>query len=338
MNLGCEMIKVVSLLIVSALLLVATLSQAAEVVGKVGYMSGSLMVQRADGTIKVIGSKSEVLAGDTLVTAKDSYVQVQMNDGMKMTLRPHSNLKIEEYRFNRQDPKSDNAIFGLLKGGLRTVTGLIGKRGNPDAYKMHTVTTTIGIRGTDFSSRLCATPNCQDDMAASVKQMDKPPATPLPAAGGAPPPAAPAESPPGLYVTVHSGQVVMAQADKVLNLGRGETGFASAAALVRLPAPPAFMNADTKQTNAIEAKTSKAEKSKTDSKSDEGRSDGKSDGEKNGSKSDQKKTDGKPEGEKESGKPEADSKPDAGKESINQEEMNTDSPDPSINKSGCVVQ
>ena len=341
----------VNLLMASALLLIATVSQAAEVVGKVGYMSGTLVVQRADGTIKVVGSKSEVLAGDTLVTAKDSYAQVQMNDGMKMTLRPHSNLKIEEYRFNRQEPKSDNAIFSLLKGGLRTVTGLIGKRGDPDAYKMRTESATIGIRGTDFSTRLCATPNCQDDVAASARSMDKPQAAPLSQNGAAvTPPVAPAAAPPGLYVTVHNGQVIMAQADKVLNLGRGETGFASTAALVRLPAPPAFMNTDTKQTNAIEAKASKAEKPEAGSKADEGKGDGKADNDKAGGKADEEKKDGKQdkekadsksEGEKDSGKAAEEKtggKPDAGKDSINPEGGNADSSDPTVNKSGCVVQ
>lgn len=164
-----------SLPIAAILLVMATMAQAAEVAGKVGYMSGTLVAQRADGTIKVMGPKSEVLAGDMLVTAKDSYAQVQMNDGAQMTLRPHSNLKIEEYQFNRQEPKSDNAVFRLLKGGFRTVTGLIGKRGDPDAYKVRAASATIGIRGTDFSSRLCATRDCRDDEVAEAKQLVKPP-------------------------------------------------------------------------------------------------------------------------------------------------------------------
>lgn len=328
----------IDLLIVAILLMAATVVQAVEVAGSIGYMSGSLMVQRADGTIKVMGPKSEVLAGDTLVTAKDSYAQVQMNDGAKMTLRPHSTLKIEEYRFNKQEPKSDNAIFSLLKGGFRTVTGLIGKRGDPDAYKMRTSTATIGIRGTDFSSRLCATPNCQDDPLASARPMVQPPAAPADVA------------PPGLYVTVHSGQVIMAQADRVLNLGGGETGFASPAALIRLPAPPAFMNADTKQTNAIEAKASKAEENKSGGKSEEGKSDGKSDKEKADSKpgeekdsgsQDKEKTGSKSGEEKDNGKlgeEKTGSKPGGEKDTINSSKENANSSDPSINKSGCAVK
>lgn len=139
-------------------------AQAAEAMaGKVGYMSGTLVAQRADGTLRVLGSKSEVFAGETLVTAASSYAQVQMNDGAKMTLRPNSNLRIEAYTFDKEAPSSDNAVLRLLKGGFRTVTGLIGKRGNPDAYRLNASTATIGIRGTDFSSRLCASKNCQED-------------------------------------------------------------------------------------------------------------------------------------------------------------------------------
>lgn len=167
--------KKVNLFIAAALLMITTLAQATEnVAGSVGYMSGTLVAQRADGTVKVLAPKSEVLAGDMLITAKDSYAQIRMSDGAQMTLRPNSNLRIEAYGFKREDPQSDNAVFRLLKGGFRTVTGLIGKRGNADAYKVHAASATIGIRGTDFSSRLCASKDCQDDGAATEKPVVKP--------------------------------------------------------------------------------------------------------------------------------------------------------------------
>jgi hypothetical protein len=170
--------KVNFLMAAMMLLAAAGPARAADVAGAVGYMSGTLVAQRADGTIKVMGPKSQVLAGDTLVTARDSYAQVRMNDGAQMTLRPNSNLKIEEFRFDPKEPKSDNAVLRLLKGGFRTITGLIGKRGNADAYKVRAASATIGIRGTDYSSRLCLTQDCLDDEAAGaakpVKQAPKP--------------------------------------------------------------------------------------------------------------------------------------------------------------------
>ncbi len=164
------------LLLAISLSLIATMAEAAgEAAGRVGYISGALVAQRADGTVKVLAPKAEVYAGDMLITAKGSYAQVKMNDGTQMTLRPDSNLRIEAYQFRKEAPQADNAIFRLLKGGFRTLTGLIGKRGNPDAYKLRAATATIGIRGTDFSSRLCTTRDCRDDDAAPAKPAIKPP-------------------------------------------------------------------------------------------------------------------------------------------------------------------
>ena len=158
--------KTASLIFSVLLALVSAQASAAEVAGMVGNMSGTLVVQRVDGTVTVVGPKSKLYAGDMLITAKDSYAQVEMNDGTKMTLRPNSNLRIDSYQYRKEAPKDDNIVLRLLKGGFRTVTGLIGKRGNPDAYKLRAATATIGIRGTDFSTRLCATKDCQDDETA----------------------------------------------------------------------------------------------------------------------------------------------------------------------------
>jgi hypothetical protein len=188
---GCKM-KTATILFSVWLTVMSTMAQAAvpaaEVAGRVGNMSGTLVVQRLDGTVKVVGPKSEIFAGDMLITTKDSYAQVEMNDGTKMTLRPNSNLRIESYQFRKEAPQADNVLLRLLKGGFRTVTGLIGKRGNTDAYKLRAGTATIGIRGTDFSTRLCATKDCQDDEVttkaeATTLPVVKPQATRSPVVG-----------------------------------------------------------------------------------------------------------------------------------------------------------
>ncbi len=153
----------------AVLLLLAPLASAEEVAGKIGYMSGGLIARHADGSFNIMGPKSEVLAGDNLETAKDSYAQVLMNDGTQMTLRPNSDLKIEAYQFKKEVPTEDNAVFRLLKGGFRTVSGLIGKRGNFDAYKLKALTATIGVRGTDFTTRLCTGQDCAEDGTVKPK-------------------------------------------------------------------------------------------------------------------------------------------------------------------------
>ena len=161
--------------ITAILLMLSTVVEAAEKAGVVGYMSGTMVAQRPDGTLKVLVPRSAVYEGDLLITAKRSYAQVKMNDGSRMTLRPNSNLRIEEFSFRNREPKKDNFVMRLLKGGFRTVTGLIGKRGNKNAYKVRAASATIGIRGTDFTARLCFFKNCKDDDEANKRVAAKPP-------------------------------------------------------------------------------------------------------------------------------------------------------------------
>jgi len=51
-----------------------------------------------------------------------------------------------------------------VKGGLRRLTGLIGKRGDKDADVLRTATATAGIRGTIYDTIQCAG-NCEGGLA-----------------------------------------------------------------------------------------------------------------------------------------------------------------------------
>lgn len=124
--------------------------------GTITHLSGSVSILRVDGSSQVAGVGAKVAAGDTLVTGAGGYARLEMTDGGEMVLRPDSQLKIESYKFAETKPAEDNFLFSMLKGGMRTVTGLVGKRGNRDAYQLKTPTATIGIRGTQFDLRVCA--------------------------------------------------------------------------------------------------------------------------------------------------------------------------------------
>ena len=122
--------------------------------GTVTHLSGTLSVQRPDGSVRILSQKSEVNPGDLLTTQRDSYAQIAYTDGSSMTMRPDTQIRIEQYTFVQDRPQEDNSFLRLVKGGLRTVTGLVGKRGNQDAYKIGTTTATIGIRGSSGQSLL----------------------------------------------------------------------------------------------------------------------------------------------------------------------------------------
>ena len=86
--------------------------------GQVQHLSGTLSVQRADGTVRILSQKSEVSPGEVLTTQKDSYAQINFADGSSMTMRPNTQMKIEAYQFVQENPEQDNAFFRLIKGGV----------------------------------------------------------------------------------------------------------------------------------------------------------------------------------------------------------------------------
>lgn len=121
----------------------------AQVVGVVAHLSGPLIAKKANGAVKVLAAKSEVENGDTLVSEKNTYAQIKFIDHGEITLRPNTTFKIENFAYDAGKPENDSAKFDLVKGGLRSITGLLGKR-NKEKFEMKTPSATIGIRGTTF--------------------------------------------------------------------------------------------------------------------------------------------------------------------------------------------
>lgn len=121
--------------------------------------SGIVSAQRPDGSVRALSKNSPVEVGETISTEKGSYARFKFTDGGELTLQPDTKVTINQYGFDEAKPDEDNFVFSLVKGGLRSVTGLVGKRGNRDAYKLNTATATIGIRGTDYRAAFCSN-NC----------------------------------------------------------------------------------------------------------------------------------------------------------------------------------
>ena len=118
-------------------------------------VEGTAYVTRADGRQTILARGTALGVGDALSTTRNSTVRLRFTDGGETAIRPDSRITVQAYSYNREQPQSDSLILGLLKGGLRAITGSIGKRGNLDAYQLKVNTATIGIRGTDYTARLC---------------------------------------------------------------------------------------------------------------------------------------------------------------------------------------
>jgi FecR protein len=140
--------KYAFILLSASLYLVSPAAFAANVAGTIERLQGSANVVGSSGQ-KALATSAEVFQGDQINTAADAELLLRMTDGTVIAMRPNSNLIVSEYHFDKNDSNNDNIFVRLLKGGLRTVTGAIGKK-NPQKVRFSTPTATIGIRGTDF--------------------------------------------------------------------------------------------------------------------------------------------------------------------------------------------
>lgn len=146
-------------ILITGILLWATVLFAGQA-ATITHVSGPLAARKADGTTKAITIGSKVDEGDTIVTQKRTYARIKFEDGSEVTLKPESQFKIEKFNFDKTKPNEDSASYNLIKGGLRTITGQIGKRGNQDSYQMKTPSATIGVRGTIYDASYCTGNSC----------------------------------------------------------------------------------------------------------------------------------------------------------------------------------
>ncbi|HYU68962.1 MAG TPA: FecR family protein [Burkholderiales bacterium] len=119
---------------------------------------GAAVVQESKGDVragatpaesKPVAPNQRVLSGGLVTTASGSQVVLRFDDGQIVALHENTQFRIENFSYRQQEPKADRAVFVLLRGALRAVSGALGKR-SPDAFSLSVQTATIGIRGTDF--------------------------------------------------------------------------------------------------------------------------------------------------------------------------------------------
>ncbi len=168
----------------------AQIACAAGVAATVVNLVGTVSAQAPDGKVRILARDSVLAPGEIVMTEKGSVVRLAFSDGGQTTLRPSSRLVIESYHYVQTTPEQDSAVLNLVKGGMRVLSGAIGKRGNQDAYLAKTKAGTIGIRGTDYALMLC------DEEADGCDQLKLP--QNLRGAGG---------TASGLYFVVYEGAI-----------------------------------------------------------------------------------------------------------------------------------
>lgn len=185
-------------------------------VGTVQFTNGEVRIRDVAGTVRAAKKGDAINEGDTILTGSVASAQLKMSDDGILAIRPDSELKLDIYRFIGKQDGTENAVMSLLRGGFRTITGLIG-RTNKDNYRVRAGTATIGIRGTDHEPFLI-----------------------LSALPGAPQPIAP----PGAYDKVNVGEAYISGPLGTVNVAANQVGFAGpSAAPTIVPVMPTFYKA-----------------------------------------------------------------------------------------------
>lgn len=110
-------------------------------------VTGTVQVQTGSAPARPVRQGDEVRQGDTVSTGAVSSVVLKFDDGQIAALTANSRMTITAYQYNAQ-ARTGNVLLSLINGGMRAITGLIG-RNQPDRVAYRAATATIGIRGSD---------------------------------------------------------------------------------------------------------------------------------------------------------------------------------------------
>ena len=90
-----------------------------------------------------------IYTGSTVNTGPGAQAIVKFDDDQQVVLNENTTFRIADFRYRAAEPRADRAVFDLLRGALRFITGVVGAR-NPNLVQLRVPQATIGIRGTDF--------------------------------------------------------------------------------------------------------------------------------------------------------------------------------------------
>lgn len=111
------------------------------------FAKGAVTAESPTHGHRQLEKSAAIYEDDRINTHTDGRVQLRFTDGGLVSLMPDTLFTVEEYFYDSEDEGA--LVFGLLKGGLRTVTGAVGKKQH-EQYELKTPVATLGIRGTEY--------------------------------------------------------------------------------------------------------------------------------------------------------------------------------------------
>lgn len=116
-------------------------------IGRIKSASGGALVERAGKTIPATPGLA-LLEEDVLVTGANGKLGVTFVDNSRFSAGPNSRIELSRFRFNATTHEGQFDTR-LQHGSVAIISGHIAKR-TPDAMKVRTPSSILGVRGTEF--------------------------------------------------------------------------------------------------------------------------------------------------------------------------------------------
>src|SRR5260221_12389165 len=110
-------------------------------------LTGAVQVQTGSAPARPLRQGDELSQGDTVITGPASSAVLKFDDGQVAALTANSRMTVTAYAYNPSN-ESGNVLLSLVTGGMRVITGIIGRR-TPERVTYRAATATIGVRGSD---------------------------------------------------------------------------------------------------------------------------------------------------------------------------------------------
>ena len=136
---------------IAAFLLGFALTCWADDAGQIKTASGTAFVER-DGQRLPARVGMPVRQSDTLITGADGAAGVTFTDNSLLSVGRNGALAIDRYAFD-STPHRGQFDTSLRKGTLAVISGKMVKQ-SPDAMRVRTPSSIMGVRGTEFVVRV----------------------------------------------------------------------------------------------------------------------------------------------------------------------------------------
>lgn len=114
-------------------------------IGEIKTLTGSVQVQRTDGTTETVAIGDPVFQNDVIMTGADAAVGVVFADGTVFNLESETRMVLDELVYVPDGGDGNSLLVSLIEGAFSFVSGQVTPEGD---MQMRTPVATLGIRGT----------------------------------------------------------------------------------------------------------------------------------------------------------------------------------------------